>query len=97
MSIQAALVHPASGLNLASPHGSDLAARPDLYRRFADHVAVNPAFTRRVASYQDNKETPGLRRFRFKESFSIRLVRRLLADLEAGHMLDPFAGIGTLH
>ena len=60
MGIQTTLVHPASGLNLASPHGGDVAARTDLYRRFADRITVNPAFTRRVVSYQDNKETPGL-------------------------------------
>lgn len=74
MGIQTTLVHPASGLNLASPHGGDVAARTDLYRRFADRITVNPAFTRRVVSYQDNKETPGLRWFRFKEGFSTRLV-----------------------
>ena len=37
----------------------------------------------------------GLRWFRFKEGFSTRLVCLLLAEPEAGHVLDPFTAIDT--
>ncbi len=50
--------------------------------------------TRRLVSYQGNKQQPGLRWMRYKEGFSADLVKSNLRVAE-GPVLDPFSGIGT--
>ena len=68
--------------------------REALYRRFADRLAVRRDLTRRLVSYQGNKQQPGLRWMRYKEGFSADLVKSNLRVAE-GPVLDPFSGIGT--
>jgi hypothetical protein len=68
-----------------------------LHTRFADRLEVNEDLDRSLVSFQANKEEPFYRWFRFKEGFSSRLVRYLLAHTgrAKGVMLDPFAGAGA--
>jgi DNA modification methylase len=68
-----------------------------LEARFADKLRVNPHLNRRLVSFQANKNKPGYRWFKYKESFSEALVQHLLdhLSLDEGHILDPFAGAGT--
>ena len=70
------------------------ARRRALYERFADRLVVRPELTRRLVSYQGNKQQPGFRWFRYKEGFSAELVESNLGRAE-GAVLDPFAGMGT--
>jgi len=73
------------------PDGSE---RKALHQRFADRLTVRDDLSRRLVSYQGNKQQPGLRWMRYKEGFSADLVRSFLQQAE-GAVLDPFAGIGT--
>ena len=68
-----------------------------LHARFASAMRVDEGLTRALVSFQENKQSPGFRWYRFKEAFSAALVDRLLGDydLSAGRLLDPFAGSGT--
>ena len=62
---------------------------------FASRVTINPAFTRKTVSYQDNREFPGLRWMKYKEGFSHTLIGYLLDKYQPKQVLDPFSGIGT--
>lgn len=73
------------------PDGSE---RKALHQRFANRLTVRDDLSRRLVSYQGNKQQPGLRWMRYKEGFSADLVRSFLQQAE-GAVLDPFAGIGT--
>jgi DNA modification methylase len=68
-----------------------------LEARFADRIQINPRLTRRLVSFQANKERPMFRWFKYKEGFSAQLIHYLLdrLNLQEGRLLDPFAGIGT--
>ncbi|PJF31973.1 MAG: DNA modification methylase [Candidatus Thermofonsia Clade 1 bacterium] len=68
-----------------------------LAKRFADRIVVNSALSRRLVSFQANKDRPIYRWFKYKEGFSAALVHYLLEKLgvQNGRLLDPFAGIGT--
>jgi DNA modification methylase len=70
-----------------------------LARRWKGAMRVSPELTRRVVSFQANKELPRYRWFKYKEAFSAELVWRFLADSGfsngGGRALDPFAGAGT--
>ena len=81
--------------SVRSPNGGETAARQALNDRFEDRLSVDPEFTRKVVSYQGNREVPGLRWMKYKEGFSRALVNYLLDEYEPQHVLDPFAGIGT--
>ena len=70
-------------------------ARDDLHKRFADRIYANPSLSRRLVSYQGNKRVPGLRWLKYKEGFSVELVRGLLGTTNARTFLDPFSGSGT--
>ena len=74
---------------------ADMEARQSLYRRFADRIAVEDALSRKLVSYQGNKDAPGLRWLKYKEGFSAELVRGLLSRTNAKTVLDPFSGAGT--
>ncbi len=53
---------------------------------------------RSLVSYVGNRNEPVLRWFRYKESFSAELVRRLIVEFnlnEKDFILDPFSGLGT--
>ena len=73
---------------------ADHAQRKALYERFANRLVVRPELTRRLVSYQGNKQQPGFRWMRYKEGFSADLVASNLESAD-GAVLDPFAGIGT--
>lgn len=74
--------------------------RDALYKKYSDRLSINPALSRKLVSFQDNKNSPFYRWFRYKEAFSSRLVSYLLELYKHDHgsistILDPFAGIGT--
>jgi len=73
---------------------SDSVARSELRERFADRLIVRHDLNRRLVSYQANRAQPGLRWFKYKEGFSVDLVRESLT-VGNGPVLDPFAGLGT--
>ncbi len=68
-----------------------------LESRFSDVLRVDPSLTRKIVSYQDNKDKPFYRWFKYKEAYSATLVEYLLNkyDVHRGGIFDPFAGIGT--
>ncbi len=70
-------------------------ARRSLYDRFAARISAESSLSRKLVSYQGNKEVPGLRWLKYKEGFSTELVRGLLARTNAKTLLDPFSGSGT--
>ena len=77
-------------------NGSHTQERDKLLERFRDRIAVNPALSRQLVSWQSNKQAVGFRWFKFKEGFSVALVRYLLGFLgNRGILLDPFAGTGA--
>ena len=69
----------------------------DLEARYAAKLRINPRLNRQLVSFQANKNRPVARWFHYKEGFSEALVGYLLDALhiEAGCILDPFAGTGT--
>ena len=70
-------------------------ARTSLHDRFAARISVEDGLSRKLVSYQGNKQVPGLRWMKYKEGFSAKLVRSLLDQTEAKTFLDPFSGTGT--
>ena len=82
----------------ASPVVLDAIATLDaeLVGHYEKKLAVSPFLTRRVVSFQANRDRPCYRWYRFKESFSAELVEYLLRKYKVrGRVLDPFAGVGT--
>ena len=61
----------------------------------AGRIVTDVHLTRKLVSYQGNRGVPGFRWMRYKEGFSTGLVRRLLEQVEAKRVLDPFSGMGT--
>ena len=76
-------------------HRQPTVARRSLYERFASRIQVSDRLSRRLVSYQGNKNAPGLRWLKYKEGFSAGLVKELLERTPAKSMLDPFSGTGT--
>jgi len=68
-----------------------------LENHFADILKVSPSLTRKIISYQGNKNEPFYRWYKYKEAFSASLVEYLLYkyNIPKGTVFDPFAGIGT--
>lgn len=68
-----------------------------LHDAYAGKLVVNPDLTRQLVSFQANKQTPVYRWFKYKEGFSAALIEYILdkTHLDAGVLLDPFAGAGT--
>jgi DNA modification methylase len=68
-----------------------------LEARFADKLRINHRLSRQLVSVQANKGKPVYRWFKYKEGFSEALVQYLFdhLGLDAGRVLDPFAGTGT--
>lgn len=69
--------------------------RQSLFNRFESRMLISDGLTRRLLSYQGNKNTPGFRWMRYKEAFSTQLVEDLLSMRPKGRVLDPFSGSGT--
>ena len=70
-------------------------ARQTLYDRFAPRISTWDRLSRKLVSYQGNKDVPGLRWLKYKEGFSAELVQGLLTRTDAKTILDPFSGSGT--
>ena len=69
--------------------------RRSLYERFAARISVDDTLSRKLVSYQGNKNVPGLRWLKYKEGFSTQLVESLLARTNGTRLLDPFSGSGV--
>lgn len=71
--------------------------REKLFNRLADKLETANNLSRRVVSFQANKEEPISRWFKYKEGFSSTLVKYFLSEYapKGGKVLDPFAGAGT--
>ncbi|NWJ95756.1 MAG: site-specific DNA-methyltransferase [Chloroflexi bacterium] len=78
-------------INLSTEH------REALLRKFEKRIEVNRDLDRGLVSYQEDKETPFYRWFKYKEGFTSRLVSYLLNKVHPvlGLLLDPFAGSGA--
>ena len=74
-----------------------LTERQKLYQRFSDRLETAYNLSRKVVSFQANKEEPVYRWFKYKEGFSSNLVKYFLTEYSPrpGRVLDPFAGVGT--
>ncbi len=75
-------------------------ARDRLFEKYAPKLVVDRDLTRRLVSFQGDKEAPVYRWLKYKEAFSSGLVRHLLDPLSGQYraertILDPFAGAGT--
>ena len=68
-----------------------------LYDRLSDKLEIAYNLSRKVVSFQANKEEPIYRWFKYKEGFSSALVKYFLTTYapQPGKILDPFAGAGT--
>jgi DNA modification methylase len=71
--------------------------RQKLYNRLSDKLEIAYNLSRKVVSFQANKEEPIYRWFKYKEGFSSALVKYFLTEysIKPGKILDPFAGTGT--
>ena len=71
--------------------------REILYERFKSQIEINPNLDRTLVSFQANKKEYFYRWFKYKEGFSKRLVKYFLTKYHPskGHILDPFAGVGS--
>jgi DNA modification methylase len=69
----------------------------ELNNRFKKLLKIDINLTRKLVSFQDNKQRPIFRWYKFKEAFSAALVEYLLEKykIDSGKLLDPFAGSGT--
>ncbi|MBN2211340.1 MAG: hypothetical protein JW709_08085, partial [Sedimentisphaerales bacterium] len=68
-----------------------------LENHFSAIIKAESSFTRKLVSFQANKEQPFYRWYKYKEAFSASLVEYLLETyrISEGTIFDPFAGIGT--
>ena len=78
-----------------SPNDGNVEKRRSLHERFQNRFFVAPNLTRKIISYQGNRQVPGFRWLKYKEGFSLDLVKQFLVDESPSSVLDPFAGIGT--
>lgn len=71
--------------------------REKLYKKFASKLEIAPYLNRQMVSFQANKNEPLYRWFKYKEGFSLSLVKYFLQKYSPtpGVLLDPFAGAGT--
>jgi len=82
-------------ITVTSPNGGLVKERQALVKRFAHCLSRNPFLSRRVVSYQGNRNVPGFRWMKYKEGFSRDLVEYLIEQENPKSVLDPFAGICT--
>lgn len=80
---------------IPSPPYADEAERIELHKRFENRLTVNNELSRKLVSYQGNREIPGFRWIKYKEGFSRQLVDSFVIQHKPHNLLDPFAGIGT--
>ena len=70
----------------------------ELTEDFKAQFVVSPFLSRKIVSFQGNKDKPAYGWYKYKEAFSAGLVEYFLcsyAGRMSGKVLDPFAGIGT--
>ncbi|MXZ01672.1 site-specific DNA-methyltransferase, partial [Candidatus Poribacteria bacterium] len=70
----------------------------ELTEDFKAQFVVSPFLSRKIVSFQGNKDKPAYSWYKYKEAFSAGLVEYFLcsyAGRMSGKVLDPFAGIGT--
>ena len=70
----------------------------ELTEDFKSQLAIVPFLSRKLVSFQGNKDKPAYNWYKYKEAFSAELVTYFLSQYEGGtkgKVLDPFAGIGT--
>ena len=70
----------------------------ELTENFKTQFSVSPFLSRKIVSFQGNKDKPAYSWYKYKEAFSAGLVEYFLgsyAGQVSGKVLDPFAGIGT--
>ncbi len=70
----------------------------ELTKDFKSQLSIVPFLSRKVVSFQGNKDKPAYNWYKYKEAFSAGLVAYFLSSYEGGiqgTVLDPFAGIGT--
>ena len=70
----------------------------ELAADFKAQFSVAPFLSRRIVSFQGNKDKPAYSWYKYKEAFSASLVEYFLGSYDrqiSGKVLDPFAGIGT--
>ena len=70
----------------------------ELSKGFKAQFSTAPFLSRKIVSFQGNKDKPTYNWYKYKEAFSARLVEYFLCSYNggmSGKVLDPFAGIGT--
>ena len=70
----------------------------ELTEDFKSQFSVSPFLSRKIVSFQGNKDKPAYSWYKYKEAFSAGLVEYFLCNYAgriSGKVLDPFAGIGT--
>lgn len=68
-----------------------------LFNHFTNVFTVDNSLTRKLVSFQANKEQQYYRWYKYKEAFSSKLVEYLFQKypVNKGKVLDPFSGSGT--
>ena len=82
----------------AELHEKIAALDAELAEDFKTQFSVAPFLSRKVVSFQGNKDKPAYSWYKYKEAFSASLVEYFLGSYDgqiSGKVLDPFAGIGT--
>lgn len=78
---------------------NDIAAfDAELTEDFKSQFSIASFLSRKIVSFQGNKDKPTYSWYKYKEAFSAGLVAYFLSGYEGGingKVLDPFAGIGT--
>ncbi|MBN1970870.1 MAG: site-specific DNA-methyltransferase [Candidatus Delongbacteria bacterium] len=71
--------------------------RQKLFDKLSNKLETAFNLSRKIVSFQANKEKPIYRWFKYKEGFSSALVKYFLTEYSTkpGKVLDPFAGTGT--
>ncbi|HPG41429.1 MAG TPA: DNA methyltransferase [bacterium] len=71
--------------------------REILFEKLKNQIEINPSLNRTLVSFQANKKEYFYRWFKYKEGFSKKLVQFFLSQYHPapGHILDPFAGVGS--
>ena len=70
----------------------------ELTETFKAQFSVSSLLSRKIVSFQGNKDKPAYNWYKYKEAFSASLVEYFLGSYGgqvSGKVLDPFAGIGT--
>lgn len=91
MMAESAIVIPKTHIEILNELDSQLG------KHFENVIKLDHRLTRKLVSFQANKDRPIYRWYKYKEAFSANLVEFLLSSysIPKGKLLDPFAGAGT--